>query len=357
MRSFFKRGILALRKTECGEKAFALMMFTLFLNCGREGALPSAPDDSPPSIPAGLAVYRARDGEIDLVWNSNYESNLSGYKVYRTQVNPHGPYQFIAKTSYTAYADKGLDYDTMYYYRITASNTNGLESPPSDSVSAKPYNLYPPSMPDNLLARAHNIGDGISITLLWIPNDEGDLAGYKIYRSTIGNFVPDTATFLDTTSFVPYVDTIGVTTGVRYSYRVVAFDNGKLQSPASQLASDVVLDQSQLVSPLANATVTFQPTFQWRRVANANEYVVFVSAAKYSSEIWTQSINASADTLSTLMYTGSQLYLGRNYYWKVAAVTNDKQDPNSLSETRMFFIGAFVTRVSVLRSGILLSDE
>jgi len=330
---------------------FVVVVFALLVHCGRETVAPPIVDDNPPATPTGLSVYRARDGEIDLVWDSNYEDNLAGYKVYRTQTNPGGQYQLLWKTSYTNFVDKGLDYNTTYYYRITAYNTNGLESAPSDSVWGTPYNMYPPSMPQNLLARAHNNDDGISITLLWIPNTEGDLAGYKIYRSAADNMTPDATNFLDTIPpcGIPYADVKNIRIGIRYYYRIIAFDKGGWQSTPSYTASDIVLDRPQLVSPPANATVIVQPIFEWRPVANANEYIIFVSTARYSNEIWSAVVNATSDSIVSVFYTGPPLYSGRSYYWKVGTVTNDEQDPNSLSETRMFFIGVPESRISEVR--------
>jgi hypothetical protein len=334
-------------------RALFTVVLPLLVHCGREGVLsPSGSDETAPGMPTGLAVYRARDGEIDFVWDNNRESNIAGYKVYRTQTNPSGTYRFIAETGENGYSDRGLDYDTTYFYRVTAYNTVGIESAPSDSVWGIPHNMYAPDIPQDLVAHAHNDEGGISITLMWIPNTEGDLAGYKIYRSIGGDVIPSEASFHDTTSTVPYSDVRSVRIGTRYSYRIVAFDRGGWQSVASAVTLDVVLQRPQLVSPPANATLVSTPTFQWKSVADANSYLIFVSTAKYSSEIWSATVNPTGDSTASVFYAGPLLYSGRTYYWKIGTVTNDEQDPNSLSETRMFLIGTPELKISGLRDNV-----
>ena len=49
-----------------------------------------------------------------------------------------GPYKLIASIpTATAYVNSGLHSGTTYYYRVTAVNSSGLESPKSSQVSAK----------------------------------------------------------------------------------------------------------------------------------------------------------------------------------------------------------------------------
>ena len=57
-------------------------------------------------------------------------------KIYRAVVNG-GPYTLVATISAAAsFNNTGLTSGTTYYYRLTAVNSNGLESPFSNQASA-----------------------------------------------------------------------------------------------------------------------------------------------------------------------------------------------------------------------------
>ena len=106
---------------------------------------------------------------------------------------------------------------TTYSYRITAFNAAG-EGLASDSVSGKP-DIIPGTVTG---LQAFN---GVrNITLTWnTPEDNGgsSIIGYKIYRSN------DTSSFEEIAVIEPanrYID-YGLTDGITYYYRVVAFNN------------------------------------------------------------------------------------------------------------------------------------
>jgi len=97
--------------------------------------------DLPPEAPTGLATT-AGDGQVDLSWNANSESDLDGYNVYRstssfsdlanaTKVNG----SVVTGTSFT---DTGLSNGTTYHHRITAVDDGGNESSLSGEATATP---------------------------------------------------------------------------------------------------------------------------------------------------------------------------------------------------------------------------
>jgi hypothetical protein len=90
-----------------------------------------AADTTPPATPTGLTAT-ARDGAVDLDWNDNTDS-VAGYQVYRDSSTIP-----IATSTTSAYADGGLTNGTLYCYRVTAVDSFGNESPPSDQACATP---------------------------------------------------------------------------------------------------------------------------------------------------------------------------------------------------------------------------
>lgn len=96
------------------------------------------PDVTPPAPPTGLTATGG-DGQVELSWSPNGESDLSGYNVYRATASG-GPYTKINTSQVVgeAYTDTGLTNGTSYYYVITALDTSGNESGDSTEAVAVP---------------------------------------------------------------------------------------------------------------------------------------------------------------------------------------------------------------------------
>ncbi len=93
---------------------------------------------SAPAAPTGLGSTGG-DGFVDLDWNDNIESDLSGYNVYRATVSG-GPYTQLngALVAASLYTDNSVNNGTTYYYTATAVNTGSSESAMSSQTSATP---------------------------------------------------------------------------------------------------------------------------------------------------------------------------------------------------------------------------
>lgn len=76
-------------------------------------------------------------GALTLTWDANQEPDLAGYKLYAS-TSPGvyaGPIATLPK-DVTAQQVSGLQLSTTYYFRVTAFDTTGNESNPSNEVSA-----------------------------------------------------------------------------------------------------------------------------------------------------------------------------------------------------------------------------
>ncbi len=95
-------------------------------------------------VPAKPTLVDAlpQDDKIILYWRSNTESNLSHYKIYRSQTNNFVPSPgdslAVVFTPDTTYEDTDVIVGQTYYYRISAVDSTGNESEFSDQVSATP---------------------------------------------------------------------------------------------------------------------------------------------------------------------------------------------------------------------------
>ncbi|HEX3356341.1 MAG TPA: LamG-like jellyroll fold domain-containing protein, partial [Tepidisphaeraceae bacterium] len=86
-----------------------------------------------PVVPSGLSKT-AGDAKVSLSWNSS--SGAASYNVKRS-TNNGGPYAPVASATTTAFTDTGLANGTIYYYVVSAANTNG-ESGNSLQIAATP---------------------------------------------------------------------------------------------------------------------------------------------------------------------------------------------------------------------------
>ena len=237
----------------------------------------------------------------------------------------------------SSYTDIGLDYETIYNYKVTAYDESGRESERSQAVSGKPSNIEGPEMPENLRAVAHNITltGQLDIQVSWSANTETDLQGYNIYRAATSGSTTDSTTFLDSTSVNNYTD-LDVAVGQWYYYKVTACDKGDWESLPTEEVSDIPLQRPVLISPANGGQVSANPAFQWQPVDGAQFYQVFVTTSPTSGEIWDQV--KSSDTTSTVYGGTADLVSGRMYFWKVGTMTNDPGEINSLSEIRSFSV-------------------
>jgi fibronectin type 3 domain-containing protein len=185
------------------------------------------PDTTPPAAPTGLSAT-AGEGQVSLDWNNNSEGDLDGYRVYRSTTSGSG-YSQIADVSSSAYTNTGLTNGTTYYYVVTAYDTSNNESGYSSEAGATPEDVTAPAAPTGLGATA---GDG-QVTLDWNNNSEGDLDGYRVYRSTTSG---SGYSQIASPSSSAYTNT-GLTNGTTYYYVVTAYDTSNNESGYSGEAS------------------------------------------------------------------------------------------------------------------------
>ena len=105
-------------------------------------------DSTPPAQPTGVTAA-AGDGQVTLRWLAGPESDLDGYRVYRSTSTPvpmgdpiSGP-SLVAGTSFT---DSSAQNGTTYHYVVVAVDTSANASAPSATVSATPQAAAPPAV-------------------------------------------------------------------------------------------------------------------------------------------------------------------------------------------------------------------
>ncbi|MFO8006366.1 MAG: PA14 domain-containing protein, partial [Candidatus Brocadiia bacterium] len=91
-------------------------------------------DTTPPAAPTNLSAT-AGDGQVNLDWDDNAESDLDHYSVYRGTGGNYYPQGDVTASQYT---DTDVTNGTTYYYYVTATDTSSNESSGSNQVEATP---------------------------------------------------------------------------------------------------------------------------------------------------------------------------------------------------------------------------
>lgn len=292
----------------------------------------------PPAVPQNVTITFANDGLIDIDWMPNPQVNLKGYNVYRS-INDTLHLKFRAFTNHSYFTDDSLSYDSTYYYRVTTINTQNLESQMSGWIMAKPVNRYNPYTPQYLEINARNWDDTLSIYLKWKPNPEGDIAGYKIYRSENPQFNADTNSYLGFSSGYYFTDRKNLQLYKTYYYRIRAVDKAGLNSEQTAVVSDFILAKANTVFPANNSTVDYFSKFKIKTVGWPASYRIVLQTNQFFGEVWSKDFSSDAvnDTVSVdLDY--SYIATGTTYYWRIITFSNGSSEPNSISNLFNFTI-------------------
>lgn len=95
------------------------------------------PDTIAPDAPTGLEAA-AGNGTVRLSWVENTEADLAGYAIYRSEVSGVFGDPLVEGLTGTNHLDLSVANGTLYFYRISAVDSNGNESDLSSEVSATP---------------------------------------------------------------------------------------------------------------------------------------------------------------------------------------------------------------------------
>ena len=162
-----------------------------------------------PADPTGLSVLSKTDQTVLLDWDDNSESDLAGYRVYKSTDNITFT-EVITLTSTSAYNVPNLQISTLYYFKVIAVNTTGAESGFSNTVS-----------------ETTNAGSGDPFLLVYPNNDPTQLDSSSIFYNDISVITNTAATFQVTAE-----NLLGGTLNV-YDYGYFDYERGAQTGTAS----------------------------------------------------------------------------------------------------------------------------
>ncbi len=177
--------------------------------------------------PEDLRAEATADG-VRLSWRTASAPEGLRFRIFRRGPQQTSP-EIVGESAEPAFLDPGAAFDTTWLYSVQAFLKSGEQealSELSDTVGIRPEDRFPPAPPSGLQATP---GLG-SIELLWEPNQEPDLQGYRVWRAA-----PD-ETLAPITGILalPAYSDRNIEPGKKYRYAVSAVDlRGNESAPST----------------------------------------------------------------------------------------------------------------------------
>lgn len=199
-------------------------------------------------VPTSL-VAQVSEEAITLNWNAPKENvdgstpvNIIGYNIYRTGGDDNSV-KTLNKTPLpeSKFIDRLFEFGINYRYFVRTVSLSGagepVESLNSDAIEVKPADIFAPTPPSaiTIAAAPH------SLSIFFVTNPEKDVAGYRVYRSTMRNrplseWTLMTNKLLTTNIFLD----VNVESGRTYFYYLTAVDKNGNVSEVSEIVSETV---------------------------------------------------------------------------------------------------------------------
>lgn len=239
------------------------------------------------------------DPNIRVTWRTTREPDLSGFHVYRsttgdgaftriTQSSIGGTGDALTGANY-AFLDTSAQLGRIYYYRLEVIDIDG------DSTFLGPVAVFaedrtPPPAP---LISVISTGDNMIGLQVTGGNEDGDLDGYAIFRSTspAGPFsrlneilVSENGVYLDRAAG----------NGTTYYYRARAIDTARNQSEFSSTVSAILPSALDAVYTLAYEDQIGPTRNDW----DYNDWVVLVSSTEQFADGGVSSVDVRIEALA-----------------------------------------------------------
>jgi hypothetical protein len=211
---------------------------------------PAASVSQPPAVAQNPEI---RENAVIVRWeapganvDNTRPANLLGYNVYRSSRSQNEPAQTPLNSrpvNALSFADQTFTFGEEYVYvvRAVSLGTGGepVESLNSNPVEVKPLDTFRPAPPSGLTVAG--VAPPPRVSVFFAANQERDLDGYNLYRSTDpdlpkGSWTKLNRNLLERTTYQDEA----VKSGQRYFYYVTAVDKAGNVSDPSEVKSDTV---------------------------------------------------------------------------------------------------------------------
>jgi uncharacterized protein len=175
----------------------------------------------PPEI-KNIAASSQLPHAIILTWEASPITDLSHYNIYRS-TTPNGPFDYYVKLDKLTYTDAIKEDGVFYFYKVTAVDKDGLESPIS-SVAIQGSTLSKPQTPIAYDGKILNN----AVELQWSKNDPRTVS-YTVIKTTKTSWVSREHMEFNSITEPKFHDG-DIKANVDYEYEVMSVDKDGIRS-------------------------------------------------------------------------------------------------------------------------------
>jgi len=228
-------------------------------------------DTSPPLVPMGLTAVDQSTG-VQLVWNLSPEEDVQAYHLYRSD-SLEGEFERINRRpipfDQPQFTDTKMLRGKAWFYKVSAVDAAGNESPPCGAVTIIPNDSVPPEAVSGLQGEV--VPEERAVQLRWKPSPEADLKGYFVYRVHADqNMLRITPKPLEPSKSPVFSDRSshkdGLLPGAEYRYLVSAVDLSGNEGERSSIRLEIpdLVPPRKVFSFSARATRSGSVQLRWQ---------------------------------------------------------------------------------------------
>jgi uncharacterized protein len=274
-------------------------------------------DSVPPLPPQGLKAVIDTMGITKLTWTANKESDLLGYRIYRSnfanseysQINRDPIPSIIYQDSINI-----RRLNSKIYYKLVAVDKRFNPSEYSTPVIVELPDVIPPLPP--VIESIRSTSTGVKIT--WTPSASDDIASYRLVRRQLNSINWDTIRVVMAQDSLLFTD-CNLEVGREYQYSTMAIDKSKLKSPLSSPAIGRLINN--LIKP---AVTEFKAevdrteksiTLRWKyNEKNVIKFLIYRAVNDEPLSLYKSMIGSSFSLKDV------NLRMGANYSYRIKAV-------------------------------------
>lgn len=163
---------------------------------------------------------------ITLSWEPSSLSDFNHYNIYRAST-PNGTFQYHVKLESTSFTDKITEDGKFYFYKITAVDKDGLESPLSP-VATQGSTLQKPMTPIAYEGKILNK----AVELQWTNNDPRTVS-YTVVKTTKTSWISRETIDINNITGTTFRDT-DIKPDISYTYEIMSVDKDSIRSLPTQ---------------------------------------------------------------------------------------------------------------------------
>jgi len=197
-------------------------------------------DTVPPATPIVIGASIDSFGQVQISWNANTESDLWGYKIFKSNFASDEYTLITAEPTLdtvlidSTHLDLGIE---EVFYMIQACDLRNNRSDFTEPIIIEKPDVVPPFKP--IINRLTQQNDSLIID--WVPSASDDVVYHKFFRRAIDTETKWTLiAVLDSNTVLKEIVEVGLDYDVEYAYTIIAIDDAKLESEPAALQSTLL---------------------------------------------------------------------------------------------------------------------